>query len=156
MVTNILSMISNINTHVYQYTYNYIYEFMDKKDLEQLLNCKTLDELFVKSFNYGVLPIILFLYEHKNIKYNNSLLVNFNCNMVTELVDDSMVSATTQASNTQCRVQIIDKYYNSKAVCYNYLQYMKRYSLMSTSNKNFYYKLKRHVNTDQYIRQWIK
>lgn len=191
MLTNILNTIKNYNEEIYKHTYNYIYEYIHKKDLEQLLNCKTEYTILIKSFNCGILPLVIFLYEHKNVSFNNNLLVNFNYGIVSDSIDGSTVTTTirtsnnkfivdsnhkvssmepidmtavaqTESSNTTLNIEIIDKYkldkhyHNYKAICYNYLQYLKRYSKLVTYNKNFYYKLNYRVNTDEYIIQWLQ
>ena len=50
---------------------------MNKEHVNILPNCSSDDELFIVSFNYGIFPLIVYLYEFKRVKYNYSLLSNF-------------------------------------------------------------------------------
>jgi hypothetical protein len=102
-----------------------------------------------------VFPIVAYLYLYANIKYNYSLLTNFNSNLSSESVGVTSTVATTSSTNTTCRIQIVDKYFNYKVICYNCLQYLKKYSKMTSSNKNFYYKLNRQVDIESYLDQWL-
>ena len=155
MLLNILNTISLSDMNVYTYLHKYIYDFMDTKDWEQLTYSKTYEELFNKAFEFGVFPIVAYLYQNQNIKYNYALLTNFNSNMSSQTCGDNMGAVSTGSSNTSCRIQQYNKYYNFKAICYNYLQYLKKYSIMTSSNKNFYYKLNRQVDTEEYLTQWL-
>lgn len=155
MLNNILNIISTNDVNTYTKLHHYVYEFIETKYLEQLKASKTNDDLFVNAFNLGIFPIVAYLYENANIRYNYSLLTNFNSNLSSGVTSDNIAVVETGSTNTSCRLQIIDKYYNFKVICYNYLQSLKKYSTMTSSNKNFYYKLNRQVNSESYLNQWL-
>ena len=123
---------------------------------------KHTQKLFRIAFRFGVLPIVRYMYEIMRVKYDYEMLCEFSGTLHSELTQISCINSapcTTNSSNTSCRFEIMGSHSPYRGVCYNYLQYMKRYSKRTYSKGIDWYQISprfsNEVVFDKYVEDWL-
>ena len=124
--------------------YREIANYIEENDLlkEYTLIKDNMHDLFYFSVRYGIFEIVKFLYEDKNIEYDNDILHKFNTVLNTNDRPTSVntVPIATDSTNTKINVQVVDKFSRNRNICIHYLVYMYRFSKCRRDNKKFYYR----------------
>lgn len=120
--------------------YERIFEYLKQNEIyDECLNLKNVEQLFEFSVKYGILEFVKFLYEHKNVTYNYNIITRY-CHVIESSSSDAnMIKVTASSGNEGMNIQLLDKYGFHRQSCLSYLIGMKKYSKLTTRNKNFYY-----------------
>ncbi len=135
----IINEITKLNKYVGEKTVLYINEHLNPVEKNNLFVCTNKDELLVLCYEYGILPMLRYLYEGNNVPYNFKLLTNTNV-LLSSDTNDFCCSVESGGCNTKLSITFGGKHQYGKKFCYNYLEYMRRYSMYVSKNKQFYYK----------------
>ncbi len=130
------AFVDQYGTEIYERILDYIKE---NKIYDQCINLKNEEQLFEFSVNYGILEFVKFLYEYKNITYNYNILTRYCINIISQEYNDNKISLTTSSGNIGLTSPLLDKYSSNRLSCIHYLINMKKYSKMTSKDKNFYY-----------------
>ncbi len=104
-----------------------------------------LSNVFQFSLEYGLLPIIKFLYQAKKVKYNFKWIEQYMDTPKPQSLDTAIKIpiATGKSDKTRIKVQLMDKYSIRRIDCINYLLNMRKYSKYTYGDGNFYYQYNR-------------
>jgi hypothetical protein len=137
---------------------NIIQEFIDSKGLDKYYELEkyiqenrleekfasvinNLDQLFEFALEYGILDILKYLYEDKEISYNINLITKtIKLNPGYDLDSTKVPIINDEGGNIGLRIEMTEKFAYDKQKCLEYLVEMKKKSKLIIINKNFYYK----------------
>ena len=144
-VTTIITSMENILEEFRQtYSaeiYDQLQAYIEREGLMlEFVNCQTLDQLFKFALKYGILYIIEFLYEHKRVPYNPSILTTYvqtleptpQSNMTASVVSD-------KGAKSGLSVMKMDRYTSARAGCIEYLVRARKWSVYAKKNGAFVY-----------------
>jgi hypothetical protein len=125
--------------------YEEIYQFLYQNDLiDQFLSIiDDLNLLFDFSLHYGILSLLQFLYQYKNVSYNYKILEKYvkSINQNINFDDPNLIPIISSPNeNSRVNYQILDKFSIKRNLCIEYLIYMKKFSKMNYINNNYIYK----------------
>lgn len=130
------AFIDQYGTEIYETIIDYLKEH---QIYEKCINCKNEEQLFEFSVHYGIYEFVIFLYEHRNITYNYSIITQYTVNISSQADNDNTISLATSSGSNGLNTPLLDKYTSNRLICINYLLNMKKYSKMTSKDKNFYY-----------------
>ncbi|ARF08352.1 hypothetical protein Catovirus_1_402 [Catovirus CTV1] len=133
----ILNNLNNLNNEVCKKTKIYINK-LDSEQQVKLNKCNNSKDLSILCYEFGILPVLRYLYEFERITYNFNLLSN-TVNTIASENNSEFASAQSNGYNSSLNIIFGGKNEYGKRYCYNYLHYMKKYSVMTFKNKQFFY-----------------
>lgn len=131
--------INSRGMEVYETIQEYI---INNKLADEFDSLKTnYDKLFEFAIKYGILEIVKYLYEDKNIIYNMKIITSFDTKITTQDLAPDSVPISNGNGNSGLNMQLWDKFSIKRNECIKYLFDMRKKSVLINNNGQFFYKL---------------
>ena|SRR5579885_2518956 len=122
--------------------FNQIKQYMKDYDLEKEFEKISHDneKLLEFSIENGIIELVKFLYEYKNLSYNFNLVIkHINFIREREIIANENPILCNYSGNSGIRIRAEDKFSVERDKCIKYLIEMRKHSKLLTKNGNFYY-----------------